>query len=134
MIVDDHQLVRQGVRALLEKAHDIQVVGEAGDGHEAVRMALYQRPDVIIMDVTMPRINGIQAIAQLRRLGLSPQVVVLSVHDDETLIQQALQNGAIGYVLKRSSTQELLQAVRAARHGQLFISQSLDVPRATAAS
>jgi len=125
LIVDDHNLVREGLKALLEKADDIEIVGEAGDGHEAVQLALSRRPDVVIMDITMPRINGIQAIAQLRRLRVTSHIVVLSVHADESLVEQALQNGAMAYILKRSSTRDLLAAVRAANRGELYLSEGL---------
>jgi DNA-binding NarL/FixJ family response regulator len=128
LIADDHPAVRSGLKAILTKAEDIELVGEAGDGQEAVRLAQQLQPDVVVLDITMPRLNGFQAIAQLRRVGVATEVVILSVHNEEALVQQALQHGAVGYVLKHSSTAELIQAIRSAQQGQRFFSSSLRVP------
>lgn len=120
VIADDHHLVREGIRALLERAEDIKVIGEAQDGQEAVEQVERLRPDVLVLDISMPRLNGIQAAERLR--GGTTQIVFLSMHSDETLVRQALQNGARGYLLKRSVTAELLLAVRAAQRGELYLS------------
>jgi DNA-binding NarL/FixJ family response regulator len=122
VVADDHHLVRQGIRALLEKAKDIQVVGEAADGSEALQMAKDLHPDVLIMDIVMPRMNGTQALEQLQALKLSPRVVILSMYSDETIVRQALRSGARGYLLKRSVTEELLLAVRSAYHNEVYLS------------
>src|SRR5512135_2272297 len=119
LIVEDHHLVRQGIRALLEKAEDMQVVGEARDGQEAVEIAEKLEPDVIVMDLSMPRLNGSQATERIRALHLPSQVVMLSMYSDETLVRQALRCGAKGYLLKHSVTEELLLAVRAAFRGEI---------------
>jgi DNA-binding NarL/FixJ family response regulator len=122
LLADDHHLVRKGIRALLEKTEDIQVVGEAVDGEQAVEMAKSLVPDVLVIDIGMPRLNGIQAIERVHALGLTTQSIVLSMHSDETLVRQSLRNGAKGYLLKRSVTEELLLAVRAASQGETYLS------------
>ena len=126
ILADDNDMVRRSLKAALAKAEDIDVVGEATDGQEAIKLAIRLQPDVVIMDITMPRLNGIQAIAQLRRLGNTTEVVILSMHKDEALVQQAFQNGASGYVVKHSSLQELLKVVRAAtKRRKLFAQPSI---------
>jgi DNA-binding NarL/FixJ family response regulator len=125
LIAEDHHLVRQGLRALLEKASDIEVVGEAQDGLEAVECAERIKPDVIVMDLAMPRLNGSQAVEQIRSLHLPTQVVILSMYSDETLVRQAIRSGAKGYLLKRSVAEELLLAVRAAAKGETFLSSAV---------
>ncbi len=125
LIAEDHHLVRQGIRALLEKAEDIQVVGEAKDGQEAVEMAEHLTPDVVVMDLAMPRMNGNLATERIRALRLECQVVILSMYSDETLVRQALRSGAKGYLLKHSVTEELLLAVRAACRGETFLSSAV---------
>jgi DNA-binding NarL/FixJ family response regulator len=125
IIADDHHLVRQGIRALLEKADDIQVVGEAAEGREAVELVERLVPDVLVMDIAMPRLDGNQAIGQVRALGVATQVVMLSMYSDETLVRQALRNGAKGYLLKRSVTEELLLAIRAAVRGEIYLSPAI---------
>jgi DNA-binding NarL/FixJ family response regulator len=125
IVADDHHLVRQGIRALLEKADDIEVVGEAAHGQEAVELVKRLAPDVLVMDIAMPRLNGNQALGRVRALGVAPQVVILSMYSDETLVRQALRNGARGYLLKRSVTEELLLAVRAASRGEIYLSPAI---------
>ncbi len=122
IVADDHHLVRQGIRMLLEKADDIEVVGEAEDGQEAVEMAERLTPDVMVMDISMPRLNGTQATERIHSRGLATQVVILSMHADETIVRQALRYGAKGYVLKRAVAEELLLAVRAAKLGDTYLS------------
>lgn len=125
IIADDHHLVRQGIRALLEKADDIKVVGEVADGQEAVELVQRLAPDVLLMDVAMPRLSGTQAVGQIRALDVATQVVMLSMYSDETLVRQALQNGASGYLLKHAVTEELLLAVRAASRGEIYLSPAI---------
>ncbi|MDH4137269.1 MAG: response regulator transcription factor, partial [Anaerolineae bacterium] len=125
IVADDHHLVRQGIRALLEKADDIEVVGEAADGQEAVELVERLTPDVLVMDMAMPRLNGSQAVGRVRALGVATQVVILSMYSDETLVRQALRNGARGYLLKRSVTEELLLAVRAASRSEIYLSPAV---------
>ena len=125
VVADDHHLVRQGIRALLEKADDIEVVGEAEDGQEALEVVEATVPDVLVMDVAMPRLNGILTTQRVRASGLPTQIVILSMYSDETLVRQALRNGARGYLLKRSVTEELLLAVRAASRGEIYLSPAI---------
>jgi DNA-binding NarL/FixJ family response regulator len=125
LIAEDHHLVRQGLRALLEKASDMEVVGEAQDGLEAVECAERIKPDVIVMDLAMPRLNGSQAVEKIRSLHLPTQVVILSMYSDETLVRQAIRSGAKAYLLKRSVAEELLLAVRAAAKGETFLSSAV---------
>jgi DNA-binding NarL/FixJ family response regulator len=122
ILADDHHLVRRGIRALLEQADDISVIGEAQDGQEAIELVEQLKPDVLIIDIAMPRMNGIQATQRVRALGLATQVVILSMHSRPTLVRQALRNGAKGYLLKRSVTEELLLAVRAASRRETYLS------------
>jgi DNA-binding NarL/FixJ family response regulator len=125
ILADDHNLVRQGICALLEKADDIDIVAQAENGQEAVDLSRNLDPDVLIMDINMPRLNGIQAAEQIKALGLNTRVVILSMHSDKTLVRQALRNGARGYLLKRSVMEELLLAVRAAYSGELYLSPAI---------
>jgi DNA-binding NarL/FixJ family response regulator len=121
-VADDHHLVRQGIRALLEKGDDIEVVGEAANGQEAVELVERCAPDVLVMDIAMPRLNGVQATARVRALDVGTRVVILSMYSDETLVRETLRNGASGYLLKRSLAEELLLAVRAASRGEVYLS------------
>jgi DNA-binding NarL/FixJ family response regulator len=125
LIAEDHHLVREGIRALLEKSGDIQVVGEAQDGQEAVEQAKRLKPDVVVMDLAMPRMSGTQATEQIRAERLPTQVVILSMYSDETLVRQALRCGAKGYLLKRSVADELPLAIRAACRGETFLSSTI---------
>ena len=126
VLADDHHLVRQALRTLLERDPGIDVVGEAEDGHEAVSAARKLNPDVAILDVAMPRMNGIQACERIRRLPNPIRVVILSMHKDPIIVGRALRSGALGYVLKTSVSDELRLAVRAAVDGQRFLSPELD--------
>jgi two-component system response regulator NreC len=120
-VADDHHLVREGIRAVFAQAADIEVVGEATNGREALTLARAHEPDVMVMDLTMPEMSGIQATEQIRTLGLPTQVVILSMHADPALIREALHVGALGYVLKGSVADELLLAVRAATRGASYL-------------
>ena len=125
LIAEDHLMVRAGIRALLEKAGDIHVVGEASNGQEAVELVEKHNPDVLIMDIMMPRLNGIQAAENIRKLKLSTRILLLSMYSDEALIYQALQSGVKGYVLKTSVGDELLWAVRAVASGKTYLSSQV---------
>lgn len=126
LIADDHHLVRQGLRALLERAHDIQVVGEAQDGQEAVELARTLCPDVVLMDLIMPRLNGDQAAEAIAKQGCSPFpfVLLLTLYEDSALIQRALQHGARGYLSKNCLFEELADAVRQVARGETYRPQS----------
>ena len=121
-IAEDHHLVRDGIRALLERASDIEVVGEAIDGLEAVALVEKEQPDVVVMDLTMPGLNGIEATVRIGSSDGRTEVVILSMHADPALIRKAMQAGAKAYVLKGSVTEELLLAVRTAHQGATYLS------------
>lgn len=121
VLADDHAIVREGVRLCLQGMGDIDVVGEAEDGHAAVRLVERLAPDVAVLDVTMPRLNGIEALRQIRRDHPRTAVVLLSMHDNEAYVTQALRAGAAGYVLKRTAATELGRAIRAAHNGDLYL-------------
>jgi DNA-binding NarL/FixJ family response regulator len=121
VLADDHHLVRQALRALLEKAGDIEVVGEAADGAEALDLVQRLLPDVLVLDIAMPHLNGLEAVGRLRSLEVKTRALILSMYADDTLVRQALRNGAKGYLLKRAVTEELLLAVRAVSRGDTFL-------------
>lgn len=125
LIAEDHLMVRAGIRALLEKAGDINILGEASNGQEAVEMVKEYKPDVLVMDIMMPRLNGIQAAEYIRDLKLSTHILLLSMYSDPGFIHKALQCGVKGYVLKSSVSDELLQAVRTVASGQTFLSSPI---------
>jgi len=122
ILVDDHHLVREGIKALLDKADEIEVVGEAEDGQTAIELVEQLTPDVVIMDLGMPRLNGAEATARITTLHPPTKVVILTMYSDDALVRETLLAGASGYVLKRSITQELLQAIRAAHRDEIYLS------------
>lgn len=122
VIAEDHHLVRQGICKLLEADGDIQVVGEADNGWNALATAARLGPDVLVLDIAMPQLNGLDTLTQLRNMRPAPRVVVLSMYADLGTVQQALQLGALGYVLKQAVADELLAAVRAAFSGSVYLS------------
>lgn len=125
VVAEDHTLVRQGIVKLLESTVDLQVVGEACDGKEAVSLAKALHPDVIVLDISMPQFDGFQTLASVGKIIPKPQVVILSMHADPALIRQALQGGAVGYVVKQSVADELLAAIRAAKNGSVYLSSGI---------
>jgi DNA-binding NarL/FixJ family response regulator len=124
VIADDHGVVRGGLRLLLDRQPDMEVVGEAADGAEAVSEAVARQPDVAILDVAMPRLTGLQATREIRRLSPGVDVLILSMHDDERYLFEALKAGAGGYVLKQKADQDLVDAVRAVARGESFLTNS----------
>jgi NarL family two-component system response regulator LiaR len=118
MLVEDHVLVREGTRKLLERESDLQIVAEAGDGEEAVRLAPIHRPDVIVMDIAMPKLNGIEATKQIKAANPSTVVLVLTAYDHDQYIFALLEAGAAGYLLKDVSTDDLIEAIRAVHAGE----------------
>ena len=123
VIAEDHLLVRAGIRALLEKQGDIHILGEASHGQEAVEMVEALKPDVLVMDIMMPRLNGIQAAGKLQEMKLPTRILLLSMYSDAGFVHQALQCGARGYILKSSVSDELIAAVRAVAAGKTFLSE-----------
>lgn len=118
LLADDHALVRQGTRELLEQQEDLEVVAEASDGKEAVQLALRERPDVVIIDFAMPRLNGIEATRQIKAVAPNIAVLVLTAYDSEQYVFAFLEAGAAGYLLKDVSVDELVKAVRAVYAGE----------------
>lgn len=125
IIADDHHLVRQGIRALLEETGDIEVIGEAATGQEAVDLTEELNPDVVIMDISMPRLDGTQASERILSLDVPTQIVILSMHADATIAQQLLRQGVKGYLLKNSIGDELLLALRAACRNETYLSPAI---------
>lgn len=124
LIADDHGVVRGGLRLLLERQPDMEVVGEAADGAEAVEQALALRPDVCIFDVSMPKRTGIQATREVKAHAPEIAVLILSMHDDERYLFEALKAGAGGYVLKKQVDQDVVEAVRSIDRGESFLTNS----------
>jgi two-component system, NarL family, response regulator NreC len=124
-LADDHTLVRQGLRKILEAHPGWVVVGEAADGHEAVRQVLELKPDLVIVDLAMPRLNGIDATLQIVRRLTSVRVLVLSMHADEVYVTRALKAGAHGYLLKESADTDLFRAVAALTQNKSFFSPAV---------
>jgi DNA-binding NarL/FixJ family response regulator len=125
IIADDHNLVRQGLRALLEQTGEIDVIGEAATGQEAINQTEQLQPDVIVMDLSMPRMDGAQAAERIIALDAPTQVVVVSAFADTTMVQQLLRRGVKGYLLKDAVTEELLLAVRSASQGKVYLSPTI---------
>jgi len=120
-LADDHGVVREGLKRLLELEPDLEVVGEASNGRDAVDHAMLLRPDVIIMDISMPELSGAQASMRLKQSCPDTKVLVLTVHEDKSFLHELLEAGASGYVLKRTATDELINAVRAVASGAVYL-------------
>jgi DNA-binding NarL/FixJ family response regulator len=125
VLADDHGLMRKGVRSVLAQDRSISIVGEAGDGAEAVQLAEALHPDVIVMDIAMPQLNGIEAAAQIARKDKRIGILILSMYSDEEYLLRALSAGARGYLLKDSAEPDLLRAVRAVAAGRTFFSPAI---------
>jgi two-component system, NarL family, response regulator NreC len=125
LVADDHGVVRKGLRLILERHGGLEVVGEAADGREVVRLAAELAPDIVIMDVGMPQLNGIDATVQILHRNPGVGVIILSMHSDEGYIVRALSAGAKGYLLKDSAEEDLVQAVRIVAQGRPFFSPSI---------
>lgn len=125
LLADDHTLVRQGLRKILEERPDWEVVAEVGDGREAIKKAVALKPDIAILDVAMPQLNGIDAAQQIARRVPETKVLILSMHSDEAYVTRALQAGAKGYMLKDSAGNDLLKAVSDVAAGKSFFSPSI---------
>lgn len=125
LLADDHAVLRAGLRLLLDAQPDLKVVGEAGDGGEALALAESLQPDLILLDLTMPGLGGMEALPLLQKAVPTARVLILTMHDDAGYLRQALQRGAAGYVLKKAADTELLSAVRAVMRGEVYIHPSL---------
>lgn len=131
LLADDHHLVRAGIRALLDTLEGLQVAGEAGDGAEALRLVAELEPDLVVMDVAMPELSGLQALERMRDNALDAKVVMLSMHADEEHVVRALSLGAAGYVVKDAMPDELEAAIRTVLRGEVWLPAGL--PRAALA-
>jgi NarL family two-component system response regulator LiaR len=118
LIVDDHEVVRQGLRYMLEQRSDIEVVGEGSDGEQAITLVNDLVPDVVLLDLLMPRVDGIAVVREIKRLAPTTQIVILTSYYEDDQIFNAIRAGALSYLLKESSTLELLEAIRAAARGE----------------
>lgn len=125
LIVDDHHIVREGLRALIETEAGMELVGEARDGHEAVLKARSIKPDVILMDLVMPRMDGLEAISQIKRENEKVQILVLTSYSEDAKVFSAIKMGAMGYLLKDSLPQELLRSIREVYHSQPSLHPSI---------
>jgi DNA-binding NarL/FixJ family response regulator len=121
LLADDHSVLREGMRNLLEQEADIEVVGEAGNGYEAVAAVKTLKPDIVLMDVVMPRLNGIEATKQIKRSSPTIAVLILSAYDDDRYILGLLDAGAAGYLLKNATSREVVQAIRSVHAGEAVL-------------
>ncbi|HKZ51270.1 MAG TPA: response regulator transcription factor [Dehalococcoidia bacterium] len=124
LIVDDHAVLRDGLHALLNMYEDMEVVGEAGDGLEALERTLQLQPDVVLMDIAMPRLGGLEAALEMRQRKLPTKVLVLTQYDNKEYVFQMLKAGAAGYILKKAAGSELVSAIRAVHAGESFLHPS----------
>lgn len=121
LLVDDHTILRDGIRLLLSSQEDIEVVGEAGDGEEAIVKARGLKPDVILMDISLPKVNGIEATKMIKAERPEAKILILTMHEDEEYVLPLLAAGASGYILKKTASSELISALRAVAEGNAFL-------------
>jgi DNA-binding NarL/FixJ family response regulator len=127
LLADDHPLVRSGIRSVLDRISRIQVVAEAGDGHEALRLIEEYQPDVVLMDIAMPGLNGLQATARITKEFPNVRVIILSMHLNDEYVSRALISGAAGYLVKTSSASQLEQAIEVVASGNTYLSLPADI-------
>jgi DNA-binding NarL/FixJ family response regulator len=125
VVAEDHHIIRQGICRLLEDMGEIQVIGEADNGADAIRLTRELQPDVLVLDISMPQMDGIEVLKEIKGYNPRPKVVILSIHADLALVEKTLELGALGYVLKQSVSEELLDAVRAANRGSGYLSSGV---------
>jgi DNA-binding NarL/FixJ family response regulator len=125
LIVDDHSLLRQGLSQLLSLETDIDVIGTAQDGEEAISKCQELKPDVVLMDINMPKVNGIQALRRIKDIGFKAKVIMLTIHDDREYLYETMNLGAEGYVLKDTDSESLVEAIRSVHEGNIYIHPSL---------
>ena len=125
LLADDHTILRDGIRSLLEDEPDMEVIGEAEDGRSAVKLACQLKPDVVLMDIAMPLLNGLEATRQIKHDCPQVKVLILTMHENEEYIRQVLASGAMGHILKDAAARELLDAIRAVQHGEAVLSPAI---------
>ena len=125
LIADDHTLVAEGLRALIGLQPDLEVIGQASDGREALRLALELKPDVAVLDISMPELNGIEAARAIRARLAATQVVMVSMHSGPEHVQRALEAGALGFLAKRSASRDLIAAIRAVHAGRRYFGENI---------
>ena len=125
LIAEDHETVREGLKLIIDTQPDMQTIGEAGNGRDAVRLAKELAPDVLLMDVSMPELNGLKAAAQLKRVAPDIKILTLTRHTDQAYLQELLEAGVSGYVLKQSAAADLLRAVRAVAAGDSYLDPAM---------
>jgi len=125
LLVDDHRILREGLRALLSEQPGLVVVGDASDGEEAVALVAESHPDVVVMDMVMPRMSGLEATTLIRRLHPDVRVLILSMYDDDEYVQRVIQAGASGYVLKGVAADDLVRAIHEVHHGSSFLQPTI---------
>lgn len=121
LIADDHSMIRQGIKQILELENDIQVIGQAGNGIDAVRLADELKPDIVLMDINMPGLNGIQATAEIKQKGIPVKIIMLTIHDDNEYLFKTVNLGAEGYVLKDADSAVLIDAIRTVYGGENYV-------------
>lgn len=125
LLAEDHKTVREGIKLLVNAQSDMEVIGEAGDGEAAVKLAAELDPDIIVMDISMPELNGLRATRRIRTNGSNVKILMLTRHTDDGYLQQLIEAGANGYVLKQSAPNELINAVRAVGNGNSYLDPAL---------
>lgn len=125
LLAEDHETVREGIKLIIDSQDDMEICGEAGDGREAIRLAQELAPDVLVMDVSMPGLNGLKAAVKLKRIAPAIKILTLTRHTDNAYLQELLQAGVSGYVLKQSAASELLRAIRAVAGGANYLDPSI---------
>jgi len=129
LLTDDHTIVREGFRKMLELETDLEVVGEARDGRQAVALATKLRPAVVLMDIAMPLLNGLEATRQVLKAVPTTKVIILSAHSDDAYVNNATESGAVGFLLKQTSAQDVCRAIREVHQGKTFFSPSISKRR-----
>ena len=128
LVADDHAVLRAGLNRLLNAEPDVEVIGEAGDGEEAISKTVELAPDVLLLDITMPRLGGIDVIRMIKAKNLPVAILVLTMHEDEEYLRESLKAGALGYIPKKAAEAELISAIRAVHRGEIYIYPSMVKP------